>query len=154
MVKVSVSRTIKAPKDQVWTLLADVENWPKWAPAKAVNRVISHPIVSKEGNVIVCDEYEQAGLIRARHRDRYTLYPNERIEEEIIQGDFVGGISLTIEAVPDGTLVHVDADVSPKNLWLRFLSTLFGGDKLLRQFWIDLFDQFASVAESHRYNDS
>lgn len=145
-----MSRTINVPKDHVWALLADVENWPKWAPQNAKNRVISHPLVSKEGNVIVCDEYEQAGLIRTRHRDRYTLYPNERIEEEIIQGDFVGGIQITLESVPDGTLAHVDVDVSFRNLWLRFLSTILGGDKLLRRFWMDLFDQLASVAEGQR----
>ncbi len=148
MVRVSVSSIIKAPKERVWALIADVENWPRWAPSDARNRVISHPVVSREGNVVVCDEFEQAWLIKAKHRDRYTLYPEERIDEEIIQGDFTGGISLTLKSVPEGTLAHVDADVSPRNFFLRFLSTLLGGEKLLTQFWIDLFKQLASVAEN------
>jgi len=149
LVQVDVSRVIRAPKDRVWALLADVENWPAWAPLNAKNRVISHPIVSKEGNVVVCDEEEQAWLIRARHRDRYTLHPPDRIQEEIIQGDFVGGIDLTLREVPEGTLAHVKADVSPRKMWMRFLSGLFGGERILTQFWIDLFTHLASVAESN-----
>ncbi len=134
MVKVSSSRIIKAPKPRVWALLADIENWPNWAPSNAKNRVISHPIVSKEGNVIVCDEHEQAGLFRARHRDRYTLYPDERLDEEIIQGDFVGGISLTLKSVPEGTLAHVDADVSPRTYSSDSLAPLSEWIGFLRHF--------------------
>jgi hypothetical protein len=96
------------------------------APSDAKNRVISHPIVSKEGNVIVCDELEQAWLIKAKHRDR-TLYPEDRIDEEIIQGDYTRGISLTPRSIPEGTVAHVDAVVSHRNFFLRFLSTLLGG---------------------------
>ncbi len=148
MARASVSKVIYAPKDRVWALLADVEGWPSWASPNTKNRVISHPIVSREGNVVVCDEYEQAGLIRTRHRDRYTLYPTERLEEEIIQGDVAGGIILTLKSTQEGTLVHVDADVLPRNMWARFLSALLGGgDKILAQFWVDLFDQLAAKAE-------
>ena len=148
MVKISASRTIKAPKAKVWALLADVESWPNWAPVGAMNRVIRHPVVSKQGNVITCDEEEQAGLIRAKHTDRYTLYPEERLEEEIVKGDFVGGITLTLKDIPEGTLVHVDADVSPRNPSIDLISKTLGGDKILTQFWIDLFEQLASISES------
>lgn len=103
--------------------------------------------MSREGNIVVCDEYEQAGFIRTRHRDRYTLYPTERLEEEIIQGDVVGGIVLTLKSTQEGTVVHVDADVSPRNMWARLLSALLGGDRILTQFWVDLFDQLAAKAE-------
>src|SRR5262249_43820627 len=136
-------KLIRAPKERVWSLLEDVEGWPNWAPANASNRVISHPILSKEGNVVTCDEYEQAGILITRHTDRYALYPQERIEEEIIEGDFVGGIVLTLEVKSEGTLVHVDADVSPRNPWVRSLADISGADKILLQFWIDLFDQLA-----------
>jgi uncharacterized protein YndB with AHSA1/START domain len=149
LVKVSVSRLIKAPRERVWSLLADLERWPDWAPEKAMNRVISHPVVSREGNTIVCDEYEQAGLIKAHHRDSYTLSPETgTLTETIIQGDFQGGIKVTLTSTPEGILAHVDADVSPRNPWLRVLSAVLGGGRLLTQFWVDLFGQLAAVAES------
>jgi uncharacterized protein YndB with AHSA1/START domain len=149
LVKVSVSRLIKAPRERVWSLLADLEGWPDWAPEKATNRVVSHPIVSREGNTVVCDEYEQAGLIKAHHRDRYTLSPETgTLTETVIRGAIKGGIKVTLTSAPEGTLAHVDADISPTSLWYKFLSAAFGGGRMLTQFWIDLFGQLAGVAES------
>ena len=52
MVKVSASRLIKAPQENVWSRLASIEHSPSLAPLSAVDRVISHPIVSEEGSVI------------------------------------------------------------------------------------------------------
>ena len=131
----------------MWALLEDVENWPKWAPLNAKNRVISHTIVSRQDNVVICDEYEQAWLIKARHRDRYTLHPTERLDEEIIQGDLLGGIVITLRSIPEGTLVHVDVNLSTRKLWLRLLGYLLGSERILTEFWRDLFDQLASTAE-------
>jgi hypothetical protein len=98
--------------------------------------------------VIVCDEHEQAGLIRARHRDRYTLYPETyALEETILQGDFEGGIKVTLSSAPEGTTIHVDANVTPTNALMRFLSSVVGGGTLLTKFWVDFFGQLAAVAE-------
>ena len=121
-----MSRLINAPKERVWGVFADIEHWPNLAPLSAVDRVITHPIVSRDGNTIVCDEKEQAGVIRASHRDKYTLYPMDSLEEVILQGDFQGGIKVTLTPQDSGTLAHVDADISPRNSWLRVISAVAG----------------------------
>lgn len=148
MVKVSVSRLINASQAKVWACFSDIEHWPNLAPLTAVDRVIDHPIVSRDGNVLVCDEKEQAGLIKAKHRDQYTLHPMDGLEEVILSGDFQGGIKVTLAPQDGGTLVHVDADISPRNTWLRLISALAGGQGILTRFWVDFFGQVAAVVES------
>jgi uncharacterized protein YndB with AHSA1/START domain len=148
VVKVSVSRLIKAPQEKVWNRFADIEHWPNLAPLSAVDRVVSHPIVSREGNVIVCDEREQAGLIRVKHRDQYTLYPMDRLEEVILEGDFQGGIKVTLTPQEGGTLVHVDAEISSRKYWLRLIGAIAGGQRIFARFWVDFFEQLAAVVES------
>ena len=51
--------------------------------------LLSHNVISHEGNVTVCDEDEVAGGFKVQHRDRYTLYPKEKLVEEIIQDRWV-----------------------------------------------------------------
>ena len=148
MVRIVVSRLVRAPKSRVWSLVSDVEHWPNLAPLSAANRVVSHPVISRDGNTLVCDEYEEAGLFKAHHRDRYTLRPQEGLDETILQGDFGGGITLTLTQQQGGTFVQVEADVKPKTFWFKFLNVVLGGRRMLTQFWDDFLGQIAEVAES------
>lgn len=150
MVKVSVSRLVNAPQERVWGIVSDLEHWPNIAPLSATDRVISHAVVSRDGNTIVCDEHEQAGLIRASHRDSYTLHPMDSLEETILEGDFEGSMTVTLSPQQPGkTLLHVDANVSPRNKALRLIGDIAGeGEHILTKFWVEFFAQIASVTET------
>jgi len=43
-----VSRVIRASRDQVWGVLADLESWPSWSEEARPSRIISHGIVRRE----------------------------------------------------------------------------------------------------------
>jgi|SRR5712664_1040231 len=145
---------MKASQDAVWDKLADVEAWPSWAPSESKYRVLSHPIVEREGNnVVVCDEEEQAWFVKSHHRDRYTLTPKEKLTEVIVLGDFQGGIELRLSKGPGGTLVQVYADISPKKPLARFLG-FFIGSRLLTKFWIELLEQLEKSASEEAASGS
>jgi hypothetical protein len=134
--KVRELHIIKAEVNVVWNVLADMESWPSWAPS-ARNRIVYHPVIVRNGNVIICEEILQtAGIFRTKHLDKYILFPNERIEEMILEGDLYGGFEMTISAHPDGTYVYVEASIAPKNLFLKLVDHLF--ERTLQyNFWED-----------------
>ena len=147
MAKSENSRIIKAERNAVWNVLTDMERWPSWAP-NARNRVVYHHVMERNGNVVICKENEQtAGFFKTKHLDRYILFPTERIEEIILEGDLSGGFEMTISAHRDGTFVYVKASIAPKNLFLKLVDYLFGRT-LQHQFWEDFLGQLAFKVET------
>ena len=53
--EVSTTRVSKASKDTLWRAIEDMESWSKWGDGSRRTYVISHKIVSREGNVAVLE---------------------------------------------------------------------------------------------------
>ncbi len=110
------SRLIKAPREQVWNLLADMVNWPKWFYGDGAFRVLSHDVVSTEGNVVICDEIAEVRGKKRWSRDKYTLHPQEGIEETYLEGPLRGRLLFTLQDVPDGTRVTLKSEIHRTDL--------------------------------------
>ena len=142
------SRIIKASRDKVWDLIADMENWSNWAP-NAKNRVVYHHIIEKTQNVLICEEIEQiSGFFKGtKHIDKYILTPKVKMEEVLIEGYHSGQAEITLSDSPEGTLAVARADITPKETWLKIVYFFVGG-MLLHRFWDDFLAQLAAIAEN------
>lgn len=119
------SRVIRAPKAQVWNLLADMGNWPKWLNEEGTFRILSHDVVSTDGNIVVCDEIAEVRGKRRWSRDKYTLHPTDGIEETYLEGPMRGRMVFSLEDAPNGTKVTVKTETHRAGL-RRFASALAG----------------------------
>ena len=148
MASSSNSKVIRASRDTVWDILVDMESWPDWAP-KAQNRITYHHILEKQGNTIICEERLNAGpFLKTKSIDRYIISPTkERLDEIIMTGDLQGGFEMTLSDGSQGTVVSVNATISPRNFILRIID-LFFGKMILHKFWEDLLEQLAVRAET------
>jgi PadR family transcriptional regulator len=119
------SKVIRAPRMEVWKLLSDMGNWPKWLNDEGTFRIVSHDVISSDGDVVVCDEIAEVEGRKRWSRDKYTLHPQERIEETYLEGPMRGRMVFTLQDVPNGTKVTVKTETHRAGL-RRFASALAG----------------------------
>jgi len=119
------ARVIKAPRERIWKLLADMGGWPKWLNGEGTFKVISHDVVSTDGNVVVCDEIAEVRGKRRWSRDKYTLHPQEEIEETYLEGPMRGRMLFSLRDVQDGTKVTVKSELHRAGL--RRLASAIAG---------------------------
>jgi PadR family transcriptional regulator PadR len=119
------ARVIKAPRDKIWKLLADMGNWPKWLNEEGIFRVVSHDVVSTNDNVVVCDEIAEIRGKKRWSRDKYTLHPQEQIEETYLEGPTRGRMLFSLQDVPEGTKVTVKSELHRAGL--RRLASAIAG---------------------------
>jgi hypothetical protein len=146
--EVSTTRISKASKDSIWKILEDMESWSNWGDSTRKTHLISHKLVSREGNVAVCDEDEVAGGFRVQHRDRYTFYPKDKLEEEIIQGPVNGGFVLTLTETPQGTRMDWTFRIQPKTLRFKIVG-FFNGKNIAKGIAEEYCKQLSDYAEAH-----
>jgi len=147
-IEVSASRITKASKDTIWKAAEDLESYPKWGDSTRRARMVSQKIVSREGNVLVCDVEEVISGIRSKHRDRFTFYPKDRIEEEVIEGRLGGRFVLTLSETSQGTRIDWNFHVTSKSLTGRFFG-VFGGKRIVQGAADEYCRQLAEYAETH-----
>lgn len=146
--KVSTTRVSKASRESIWKALEDMESWSEWGDETRKTHMISHNIVSREGNIAVCDEDEVAGGFRAKHRDRYIFHPKDKLEEEIIEGPVRGGFSLTLTDTSEGTRLDWSFWLTPRTLGYKIIG-FFNGRKIVQGIADEYCKQLSDYAEAH-----
>jgi uncharacterized membrane protein len=143
MPKVEISKIIKAPRAKVWEAISDPETMPKWD----VNTK-SAKVLSREGNTVIMTHITVTGGTEAEIKERWTYYPQERIETETLEGSQVDvkGFQL-YEEVPDGTKVTLSYDIGFKGIVGQTLGRLLAGPKL-RAFIEETIEGMAKYSEA------
>ncbi len=140
-VSLSHSVTTKLPRKQVWNLLTDITNWPKfsdiysdlrwdgppWVEGSAIVGQLNYPIVVA-GRYIIrrCDPPR---LIRYLSQTRDAGFATER--------------TITLEESQDGTLIRVEAFVVGNP------GTPGGAQAFLKSLTLRWFNEFASFCDNH-----
>ena len=119
---------IDAPRDDVFDILTE---YGGEARLRINPSLKSQTVVEREGNVVLCEnEWERDGK-HIKQRRRYTLYPRERIEEEVVGVDRgMVRVITTLEPEGDQTRLTLTSEYRFGGLW-RILSKL--AESQLRQ---------------------
>jgi len=125
MPKVTVSRVIKAPREKVWEVASDPKTMLEWWPGSE-----SVEILSRESNTLTVRGVGTMEGRKATMTETWTLYPPEKIEQEIFEGPIRGRGIQTYEEVPEGTKVTWYSDISFKGVMGKIFGSLLVGSKL------------------------
>lgn len=109
---------IDAPCDDVFDILTEYGS----AARLRINPSLkSQTVIERQGNVVLCEnEWERDGK-RIQQRRRYTLFPKERIEEEVV-GVKTGMVRVITRVEPEGdqTRLTIASEYQFGGIW-RFL---------------------------------
>lgn len=125
---VEASILVDAPREDIFDILTEYGSETRLRINPSLK---AQSVVSREANVVVCDnEWERDGK-RLQQRRRYTLYPPERIEEEIV-GTKTAMIRVVTRLDPEGdqTRLTLTSEYRLGGLW-RILSK--AAEKHLRE---------------------
>ena len=104
MAKIEVSADINAPIEQVWNIISDLDNEPKfWKGTKQVKNI------SKEGNFI-----KREVIIAFRDQkclQEVTLHPKQKIEAKFTEGIIDGTKIITLSSENSKTQLDVVWDI-------------------------------------------
>lgn len=112
---VEASILIDAPRDDVYDILTE---YGQPARLRINPSLVSQTVVERTGNVVVCEnEWERDGKRIRQHR-RYSLFPPDRIEEEVV-GQRTGMVRVTtkVEAEGDQTRLTIISEYRFGGLW-------------------------------------
>jgi carbon monoxide dehydrogenase subunit G len=142
MPKIEISHIIKAPRAKVWEVVSDPEAAPKYD-----KNTISIEVHSREGNTIIMTRTSILGGQETKTKDKWTLYPQEKIETESLEGPAdVKGIQL-FEEVSEGTKATLAYDISFKGIIGKTMGRLLAGPKL-QEFADDAIESMAKYIEA------
>ncbi|WP_147115317.1 type II toxin-antitoxin system RatA family toxin [Tateyamaria sp. syn59] len=129
----SETRTLPYSAQQMYDLVADVGNYPKFLPWTAAARVRS---VTEQGDheVMLADLVISFKVFRERFGSRVTLWSEQnRIHTEYIDGPFhYLESNWTFREVEGGSEVHFDVDFEFRNRILQGAAGLFFNEAMQR----------------------
>lgn len=138
------SRVIRAPKRVVWELLTNMEDWPKWVFSDGF-RVLSHNVISVKGNTMIVDELSEVDGKKIWSRDKYVLYPEERVEESFIEGPMRGRMIFTLEEVDGGTKISILTEIG--FIGMSRLKTILNYGRIHKKIITGFLDAFLRALE-------
>ncbi|MRU13822.1 type II toxin-antitoxin system RatA family toxin [Roseovarius sp. A21] len=123
----SESRPLPYSAQQMYDLVADVGNYPKFLPWTAAARVRKVTDQADGSKVMEADLVISFKVFRERFGSRVVLWPEDRkIETEYLDGPFKYMRSnWRFEEDGDGCVVHFDVDFEFKNMILQKAAGLF-----------------------------
>jgi carbon monoxide dehydrogenase subunit G len=142
MPKIEISRIIKAPRAKVWEIVSDPETELKYD--KNTKSIEVH---SREGNTIIITRTSIIGGRETKLKEKWTLYPQEKIETETLEGPVVVKGFQLFEEVPEGTKTTVAYDISFKGIIGKILGRILAGPKL-REFADEAMEGMAQYIEA------
>jgi|GEM_PF-1463517 hypothetical protein len=112
---VEVSDTIDIPKDRLFSLMSDYNNWPKLFP----NSCTSVKLIRKEGDM----EYIEMGDRRyGKVTEMHRVIPPDEIYIEEYTPNWTGIFVNLFESLPDGrTRLTLKVDIKGNNLLFRLI---------------------------------
>ena len=130
----SETRHLPYSAEQMYTLVADVENYPEFLPWTAAARIRS---VDDKGDhkVMLADLVISFKVFRERFGSRVTLWPEARkIDTEYLDGPFSKMVSnwSFAEAADGGCDVSFHVDFEFRNKLLQTTATIFFNDAMQR----------------------
>ena len=132
----SVSRSALVPYSaaQMYALVNDIESYPEFVPW--CSKSTSKEILSNEKEATL---YFSRGAVKTSFTTRNTLFPQERIELQLVDGPFsaLQGIWQFIDIDNDGSRVQLDLDFELSSRMLKIaLESFFNQicDRLVTSF--------------------
>ncbi|SLN10007.1 Persistence and stress-resistance toxin PasT [Roseovarius gaetbuli] len=123
----SETRTLRYSADQMYGLVADVANYPKFLPWTAASRVRSVTPQADGSEVMEADLVVSFKVFRERFTSRVVLWPAaQRIETEYLDGPFKYLKSnWQFRDIEGGCEIAFDVDFAFKNRILQSAADLF-----------------------------
>ncbi len=119
MVRIQVSREIKAPLEKVWGIASDVDNEPKyWYGTKSVKNL------NVEGNTITREVI--IAFKDSKCMETVVLNPMKSIEVNITQGPMKGSKIITLSNDGNKTKVDVIWDIKLSGMMSMFTGMVKG----------------------------
>ena len=110
MIRAEVSTTIKRPIEEVFALMSDASNRPKWMSG------VSEFTKTSDGPIGVGTTWHGAGRFLGRRMEsdaEYTEFEANRMFSTKAPSPFPNTMAFTFESVADGTRVNQTVDAEP-----------------------------------------
>lgn len=122
--QVEATILIDAPRDDVFALLTEYGSEARLRLSPQLQRQV---VVERQGNFVVCDNVWEHKDHPIESRRRYTVFPPNRIEEEVLDAT-TGLLRVTtlLEPEEEQTRLTMISEYRLKGFW-RFVSRLAGG---------------------------